>query len=52
MYAWVPTGEYRYHYQDPWYLWYPWYLLVQVQLRMPTTTVEATLSHEYADYAL
>src|ERR1700761_5363192 len=35
--AWVPTGEYGYHYHN---LWYPWYLLVQVQSHLPTASVE------------
>src|ERR1700761_7450294 len=37
----VPAGELGYHYQDPWYLWYP---LVRVRSRTPVATILATLA--------
>src|SRR6201996_593814 len=37
----VPTGESGYHYQDP---WYPWYPLVRVRSRTPVATILATLA--------
>ena len=41
----VPTGEYGYHYHNP---WYPWYLLVQVWSHLLAASVVATLSPGYA----